>query len=114
MKLSKPIIIKSQLSHNTGKTGIGKYYVAEITGLDPTYTYSRKFLNREYEVEGSNTTWYSYWCEIGEDGFYEVSESNNYQQSQKYIQVDSDGSYEYIPRREMRKRLLMRLSQKTI
>jgi hypothetical protein len=77
MKFAEPIIIESSLSHNNGRTGMGKFYVAKIIGLNPKYKYDRMFLNRDYNAtHNSKTSWYSYWCEIKEEGFYEIAESN--------------------------------------
>jgi len=84
----KCIVIENSLEHNSRGYGIGKFYVAKITGTHEKYGFERKFLNRETKYDsGSKTTWYSYKIRIKEDGLYELSESNAFKKEKCFFLV---------------------------
>lgn len=85
----------------------GRPWVAEITGLDPRYKFSRKFLDRKLDYSKSNSAGsrgIEHWFFLEEGRTYEVYHRSSWKRSERYFCTVSHGRLITITEEEVTRR----------
>ena len=91
------------LAQAMGETRGPRAWVARLTGLHPTYGFTREFLRgqRDYSRANSKGSRGVYLYYALPPGLYEVSEPLSWKQTRRYFVRSSRGTYEEISREEV-------------